>query len=633
MKRVIYWLLMLISTGGNAWALSHTQGPDTYSGNQYTTNVSISVTRPDAEHYSYLMTVQVTASATGFSHSGEGKIQLAHDDAGTNAAFGVSHIVNLSSAQTENSANFEVTNAVLSSSYTHMRLYVNNTGLSSGYSSPWVPITSVPEPDYTITFRIPQNPTAYPVVYKFYQGDTLITSYTQSPGAAATTIDLNGLTSDEDVFMVEYTGSLSRSEGGGVVFTPDTNWQVVNTGQPVTEGSTPIDGAPKPIGPPLVTAAPAVPSPVTPTPAPTPTTPLPAPTPAAAPTVPSAQPNPYTPTGTGGATKADLEDAINKLVADANATRTADTNNAAAVVTALNTLSANAATNANKVVEAVDTNTAKNVDALAKVVTASNNVSTSIGIANQHLFNILNTERSTQALTAGQYELMTAEEKRRTDDQVARASAVATAGPEGTTAAAALETAMAAADVNNRVQNIGGTATGDGTFLLWETPIGTFDFDPMHDAQMTTFVTWLKAAIAWMIVILFEWFVWSEFRDVLRGAFNAVPAKGNPVAGGTGAQVTSLIVATAITAVLISLPTVYWAAIDSGIASWVVNLADDPINTANAESGPLKGGAYLVATLFPVYTCVSATTTAFFVRRFGIYLWTGILTIVRYFVA
>jgi len=209
------------------------------------------------------------------------------------------------------------------------------------------------------------------------------------------------------------------------------------------------------------------------------------------------------------------------------------------------------------------------------------------------------------------------------------------AAEQGETAKNAVEDAINEATENHTLTStrFDTTNSGDSDFSITYEAMGrtfTLNFDPATNEKLSNFILWVKGFIAWALLILFEWFLWSEFQKYYFNLMGTAPAKGNPVVGGTGAQVTSLLVATLITAVLATIPVLFWAAADSGM-TWASGIATtNPIDDA---TGVLAKGVYLAQYCFPLGTCLAATTTAFFIRKFGLLMVVGTHTVTRFFIA
>lgn len=169
---------------------------------------------------------------------------------------------------------------------------------------------------------IPANTTDRPIIYRFYQNGTLITSYTQAGGAGAQTVHLTGLPDNSLVTVIAETGGWQMTTGEP----PVPEW-VDSVNREVVGGGTPTNAIEPPPATFLLqssyaTSSSNAPQPTAPTPAPV--APTSTPTPTAAPTAPATQapkaaptrPAPPfpTPSGTGGASKADLEASTNAIV-------------------------------------------------------------------------------------------------------------------------------------------------------------------------------------------------------------------------------------------------------------------------------------------------------------------------------
>jgi len=178
--------------------------------------------------------------------------------------------------------------------------------------------------------------------------------------------------------------------------------------------------------------------------------------------------------------------------------------------------------------------------------------------------------------------------------------------------------------------------TADGNSSDWEYTAHfhdrdyTFDFNPAHNDKINGFVQFVKAMVAWSIVILFEWWLWTEFRNMYVTFTTFIPAKGNTVMG-SGGQGTSLIVAIVVTGILVTVPVLFWAAADAGM-TWAAGLGDtNPMD----DGGWIKAvnmGIYLAKYAFPVGTVISATLNAFIIRKYGISLVMIINRIIAYIV-
>jgi len=143
------------------------------------------------------------------------------------------------------------------------------------------------------------------------------------------------------------------------------------------------------------------------------------------------------------------------------------------------------------------------------------------------------------------------------------------------------------------------------------------DFDPANSEGFTAFANFFKAAVSWLVFTLFQIFLWNWFKDIYVVFSGVMPAKGNPVAGGTGQQATSFLLAVALTAAFVSVPTAFWALADSGV-TWASAITANPMETAAAGSDVLQAGLYLFNFFFPVGTLMAALTSYLVVIRGGL---------------
>jgi len=158
----------------------------------------------------------------------------------------------------------------------------------------------------------------------------------------------------------------------------------------------------------------------------------------------------------------------------------------------------------------------------------------------------------------------------------------------------------------------------------------TIDFNPANYPKLNSAVVWIRRLIAWGIFVVFEFWLWTELRTNLFHSIIAQPAKGNPVAGGTGAQVTSLVVAVLVTGIIVTIPVLYWTYVDSNLG-WRPAMFVNPMEESN--STVVDKAIYLAQYCFPVGTALSATTTCFAIRKFGLLMVIGVFTVIRFFVA
>lgn len=205
-----------------------------------------------------------------------------------------------------------------------------------------------------------------------------------------------------------------------------------------------------------------------------------------------------------------------------------------------------------------------------------------------------------------------------TDEAVAEEAAIR---------ADALKTAIAA----KTIPEFGNTNSGSSSPLqLTLGDLGMIvDFDPASNYTIAAFCQWLKAAIAWTVSLLFMQWLWKYFFQLYWIMSLSSPARGNPVVAGTGAQITSLTVALAITAVLLTLPTIYWALADSGF-EWGSSMESNPLTGFSGSWFSI--GVYLFDYIVPVATLLSCLVSYFTILKGGLVMVAGMQTLVRFFV-
>lgn len=484
--------------------------------------------------------------------------------------------------------------------------------------------------DYYFDFRVVPNNTAHVIYYKVYQGETLITTYNHGAGSGSQEVHVTGLTEPPPlVTVVAETGGWVANSSGIPVWQDSLYKEVVGGGSPtnsteppeatqmLSPSNTGADSTGGSTGTP-VTPNPTPTPPATPTPTPGPATPTNTPNQSS----PTPRGNPYSPSGSAGTTKADLEDAVNKLVQDANETREQNVTNTNKLVAGINNILQQSKTNADSVVSAVNNLNQKNNQGFKAITDGLNNTNSILGISNQHLAVIRE-----NSVTQKNY--LTEAETRRVALEEARQNALDSSTTEGLEAAQNTQDVILSASEDSQVTEFGAGGSGSNSVFRLDTRIGVLDFDPLSDPKVGELILWLKAAVAWFIVVTFYWFVWTEFKQYTMNPWGAVVAKANNAPGGIGGPA-SLLQATLVTATLVGLPVVFFAAVDTHTATWKSAFTDDPVTLAQAGTSAMKGGVYLAVSLFPVSTMLAAILSSFYVRVFGVVTVAGVQTIIRY---
>jgi len=152
--------------------------------------------------------------------------------------------------------------------------------------------------------------------------------------------------------------------------------------------------------------------------------------------------------------------------------------------------------------------------------------------------------------------------------------------------------------------------SANSIFVIESAIIGTINLDPAISASLSAYCAYVKIVSGWILVLVFTWWAWAEFRGIVNTAVVSQQAHGNPVVGGTGAQATALLAATLLAVVFIGLPAAYWAAVTIDMSG----LSTNPFAGTNTY---IQAGLYLLNLVFPYDLCLSLLTAAFFIRRFG----------------
>ena len=492
----------------------------------------------------------------------------------------------------------------------------NGSGAVLATSSLYLQVGAPPPATYAVTFNVPANDTAGNVRYIFFQNGEAIAELVQEPGSPALLKQFTGLESDAPIEMVQVQQIREIIEDplnpGEYITGSVTNGEptVVSTGTPkVSTDPVPVVNAPPAPVPSTVTPTP---TPVAPTPttAPTSTTPTTSPTP----TVPTFK---VAPSGTAPVTKADAEATANQIT------------------TATDSVQAAVVDSGTKSIQATDKVATAVVDAGTKSIQATDKVATAVWEAGKANVDSSNKTNSLLSELNARLAAQPAQEKAAADSKAA-SDAAATAAAANATASGNAEGAAKKSQVEGAVggralKSYGSSANGSSSLLSITWPgVATIDLDPANDPQVSTLASWMKTGIAVLILALYDWWLWRWFKDLYAALAGTLPAKGNPVLAGTGAQATSLAVAVAITAVIVSLPTAFWAMADSGLT---VTLLENPIAAAASGGGSLATGLYLFNFFFPTATLLAALSSVVIVWKGGLVLLGGMQTLVRFFVA
>lgn len=167
--------------------------------------------------------------------------------------------------------------------------------------------------------------------------------------------------------------------------------------------------------------------------------------------------------------------------------------------------------------------------------------------------------------------------------------------------------------------------TSQGMLLVTIPGHGSINLDPASDPDALALCNFIKQVISWIALLVYSWFAWGEFKTLCALLTVAPQAKGNPVIGGTGAQATAIVAAVAITVLLVSFPSLYWA-----FSQLPEDIASNPFAGA---TGVISGiSLYLLYLVIPVGLILTLISQAFALRKFGLVTSMAIATSIRFIV-
>lgn len=155
--------------------------------------------------------------------------------------------------------------------------------------------------------------------------------------------------------------------------------------------------------------------------------------------------------------------------------------------------------------------------------------------------------------------------------------------------------------------------------------IGTMNLDPASDPLVLSLCVFIHDLIGWVALLIYTWFAWSEFKTLCNLLTVSQQAVGNSVIAGTGAQATAIIAAVAITVLIVSFPSLYWAYVQMP-----ETLSANPFSGA---TGIFAGvSLYLLYLMVPVSLILTLIAQAFTLRKFGLVTAMTIATAIRFIV-
>jgi len=487
------------------------------------------------------------------------------------------------------------------------------TPTPSNFNPMWWQVTPS---TFKVTFAIPANNTDRIIRYEIWQdGAYTGISVTTSPGDPSSEFTAHGLPNNHPATLKEVRANLVQGEDGTWFLGESSTVRVVNGGTtPVEESAsngtpgsvasptTPVDGQPTP--PPANTGA----------------------TPAA-PAVNVWNSSSGGPTA-GGSTQA-VTDSLYKEGVDKATQATA--NNAASV---------NSNANANAAAQAArDAETQSKIDAVKSAVeglgTSLTGVKDSVDAVKGSVDAVKTAvdehKAATEETTEAVNDLRTTIEERWQDPMEVE-EAAANATEQAGTAGAAAGTAAASLFNGNAPPDSVPELEKESAILAVEMPESfggkTFNMNPFSNDRFATICSWFRQATAWLALVTLGVWVWMQIREWL-GVFSGVQqAKGNPVAGGTGAQATAFVAAGLMTAAIVTGVT--------GLLAWTFGDISLPAIRSAAMTNPLTTlpaqAAWMLDQLFPVATLVSCLIARLSFNMYAAPLFATCQAVVRFIV-
>jgi len=175
---------------------------------------------------------------------------------------------------------------------------------------------------------------------------------------------------------------------------------------------------------------------------------------------------------------------------------------------------------------------------------------------------------------------------------------------------------------------------GGGDMGDWTVTIGggdmvaTLDLNPTHDARLGPVIAWFRTAMVWVLSLAFVYGAMKTFEEYYQESVVAPQARaaGTSILGINANSVVALVVAAAITVVLVALPLFFFGYISAfGIGFTATNIF-------KGAGGPVTMGLGLLDAFFPLDLCVTLPVVLLTFRAGigGVY-WL-VATIVRFIV-
>lgn len=196
-------------------------------------------------------------------------------------------------------------------------------------------------------------------------------------------------------------------------------------------------------------------------------------------------------------------------------------------------------------------------------------------------------------------------------------------------AAGAANTAAFQSAINGTLPTATATASSPDASIFHITIAGqSVSIDPADNSQIQTGCDIIKLIVTAYLLWEYSFWVTKELRTFIAMLTPTNQAKGNTVAG-TGGQLSAVLAAALISAVIIAGYTALGAILDNPIISW---RHSTDLTSAFGSSSIGTGALYLLLKVFPVATLAAILTGGVFFRMTGLSVIMGIATAIRFIV-
>jgi len=156
----------------------------------------------------------------------------------------------------------------------------------------------------------------------------------------------------------------------------------------------------------------------------------------------------------------------------------------------------------------------------------------------------------------------------------------------------------------------------------------TFSFNPFAGDRFGAVMSWFRTATQWVVLVALGAWLWAQIDIKTVQATAMQQAKGNPVAAGTGGQVTALVAAAAITVAVVGLMT--------ALLAWSWGDLTITYLTSLASTNPMvsipSGVLWMLNQALPVSTIITAFVAKVSWRFYSVPLFAGAAAVVRFVV-